>query len=217
MISSLLQALACTSFTPPPPPPAQALPCSIPPSHPSSVYSDGFALNIGSDSWQPARVQDAYTAAQQSGTNFKMFISFDMTALPCSSSSDASALQTYVNKYVNNPAQLMYNGKAVFSSFSGSTCQFGTGSVSQGWSSVFGGANVVFIPSFFIDPTQFNSLSSVMGGALNVSFFLLKTNPHKLILRLILFFFLVEWWMAYRPYYQCRSYFHYPGGSNLCP
>jgi glucan endo-1,3-alpha-glucosidase len=37
---------------------------------------DGFALNIGSDDWQEARVADAYAAAQ--GTKFQLFISFDM-------------------------------------------------------------------------------------------------------------------------------------------
>lgn len=39
---------------------------------------DAFALNVGSDSWQPARVADAYTAAQQSNTGFKLFFSLDM-------------------------------------------------------------------------------------------------------------------------------------------
>lgn len=33
---------------------------------------DGFVLNLGSDSWQPARVQDAYNAARDSGTGFKV-------------------------------------------------------------------------------------------------------------------------------------------------
>ena len=40
---------------------------------------DGFALNIGSDDWQEARVADAYNAAR--GTKFKLFISFDMAYL----------------------------------------------------------------------------------------------------------------------------------------
>jgi glucan endo-1,3-alpha-glucosidase len=33
---------------------------------------DGFMLNIGTDSWQPARVADAYNAAANSGTGFKV-------------------------------------------------------------------------------------------------------------------------------------------------
>lgn len=34
---------------------------------------DGFALNMGRDSWEPARVADAYAAAEAQG-NFKMFL-----------------------------------------------------------------------------------------------------------------------------------------------
>lgn len=43
-----------------------------------TVSSDGFALNVGRDDWQPARVADAYQAARDSGRNFKLFLSFDM-------------------------------------------------------------------------------------------------------------------------------------------
>lgn len=48
---------------------------------------DGFALNIGTDSWQPDRVAKAYAAASQLGNSFKMFLSFDMTVMECGSSS----------------------------------------------------------------------------------------------------------------------------------
>jgi len=40
---------------------------------------DAFALNIGIDSWEPDQVANAYDAAKDSGTDFKLFISFDMT------------------------------------------------------------------------------------------------------------------------------------------
>lgn len=33
---------------------------------------DGFALNMGPDSWQPDRIKDAYNAAAASGTGFKV-------------------------------------------------------------------------------------------------------------------------------------------------
>lgn len=39
----------------------------------ASYGIDAFALNVGSDSWQPARVADAYTAA--AATGFKLFMS----------------------------------------------------------------------------------------------------------------------------------------------
>jgi glucan endo-1,3-alpha-glucosidase len=41
---------------------------------------DGFALNVGIDSWQPQRVAWAYAAAL--GTSFKLFVSLDMTYVP---------------------------------------------------------------------------------------------------------------------------------------
>jgi glucan endo-1,3-alpha-glucosidase len=39
---------------------------------------DAFALNVGTDPWQKDRVKDAFDAARDSGTGFKMFMSFDM-------------------------------------------------------------------------------------------------------------------------------------------
>lgn len=41
--------------------------------------SDAFALNVGREDWQKARVADAYAAALQLQTDFKLFLSFDMT------------------------------------------------------------------------------------------------------------------------------------------
>ncbi|WVO19777.1 uncharacterized protein IAS62_001067 [Cryptococcus decagattii] len=55
---------------------------------------DGFALNMGSDYWQPARIADAYSVAASTG--FKLFLSLDMTVLSCSSSSDAASLVSIV-------------------------------------------------------------------------------------------------------------------------
>lgn len=45
----------------------------------SDVNSDAFALNVGHEDWQRARVADAYAAALQLQTDFKLFLSFDMT------------------------------------------------------------------------------------------------------------------------------------------
>lgn len=47
----------------------------------SSAGIDAFALNVGTDPWQPDRVKDAYDAAAESGTGFKVFMSFDMTCV----------------------------------------------------------------------------------------------------------------------------------------
>jgi glucan endo-1,3-alpha-glucosidase len=64
----------------------------------SSKGIDGFALNLGSDVWEADRVADAYAAAVASGTGFKMFFSFDMTAMSCSSAADAGALSTRMRR-----------------------------------------------------------------------------------------------------------------------
>ncbi|OWZ54809.1 glucan endo-1,3-alpha-glucosidase agn1 [Cryptococcus neoformans c45] len=124
---------------------------------------DGFALNIGSDNWQPARVADAYSAAASTG--FKMFLSLDMTVLSCSSSSDAANLVSIVQKYANAAAQATYEGKVLVSTFAGSDCAFS-------WQSDFvdvlssAGIDIFFIPSIFSDVSTFSS-NIWMDGELN--------------------------------------------------
>jgi glucan endo-1,3-alpha-glucosidase len=137
----------------------------------ASYGIDGFALNMGSDYWQPARIADAYTAAQQSGTGFKMFLSLDMTVMSCSSWTDASALVGLVATYATHPNQAMRNGKVLVSTFAGSDCTFGTGSA-DGWQHAFvdqlksQGVDIFFVPSVFSDPSTFQS-NSWMDGELN--------------------------------------------------
>lgn len=133
---------------------------------------DGFALNVGSDSWQPQQVASAYQAAQQSGTGFKLFMSFDMTALPCNTADDAAALRNYITTYAKHPNQFMYNGRVYASTFAGESCTFGQGSAVAGWKSQFiqqlTGTNAVhFVPSFFIDPSAFNTYNGVIDGMFN--------------------------------------------------
>lgn len=40
---------------------------------------DGFALNVGSDTWQPSQVAKAYAAAKALNSGFKLFLSLDMS------------------------------------------------------------------------------------------------------------------------------------------
>jgi glucan endo-1,3-alpha-glucosidase len=111
---------------------------------------DGFALNIGSDDWQEARVADAYTAAR--GTKFKLFISFDMAycpfssrvylvtqsvldrVIPCGSRADAERIRKYILSHQSHPNQMKFSDRIVVSTFAGESCRFGTGSLNQGWS-----------------------------------------------------------------------------------
>ncbi|KAL7412808.1 glycoside hydrolase [Mrakia frigida] len=138
----------------------------------SAAGFDGFALNIGTDSWQWTQVASAYQAAQDSGTGFKMFLSFDMTVLPCSSYDNAAALRSYITTYAAHPNQAWYGGKILASTFAGSDCTFGQGGWTAGWQTAFkdvlsnAGTPVYFMPSVFTDPSTFGS-ASAMDGELN--------------------------------------------------
>ncbi|KAF9490246.1 glycoside hydrolase family 71 protein [Pleurotus eryngii] len=125
---------------------------------------DAFALNIGYGGWYPNSVAAAYTAALQY-PNFKLFISFDMTSIPCSSPEDANAIYELIAKYKAHPNQLYYKGAPLASTFGGEHCYFGTGSVNQGWTSVMrrDGLRVTFIPSFFIPPAASKDYSVLDG------------------------------------------------------
>ena len=111
---------------------------------------DGFALNIGSDDWQAARVADAYAAAL--GTKFQLFISFDMAyrfhfrfvvilsltpfpyrIIPCGSHTDVERIQKYITDYRLHPNQMRFNDRIVVSTFAGESCRFGTNDLNQGW------------------------------------------------------------------------------------
>ncbi|KAJ3709955.1 glycoside hydrolase [Lentinula raphanica] len=138
---------------------------------------DGFALNMGSDDWQPARVADAYAAAQNSSLDFKMFLSLDMSILPCSTVNDASSLRALVTTYLSHPNQLRYSrGSAtqlpLVSTFAGESCTFGQGSVSDGWRTQFAQhpdlqGKITFVPSFFVSPTQMSQFQGVVDGTFN--------------------------------------------------
>ncbi|KAK7469233.1 hypothetical protein VKT23_003722 [Stygiomarasmius scandens] len=138
---------------------------------------DGFALNIGRDEWQPDRVTDAYQAALQSGLAFKMFLSLDMSSLPCASTSDAQSLRSLVLKFSSHPNQLVYSKPAsnsgnplpLVSTFAGETCTFGLDTPANAWRSQFTENDelkdkITFVPSFFIDPGSFKDFEGVMDG-----------------------------------------------------
>ncbi|OCF33259.1 hypothetical protein I316_05000 [Kwoniella heveanensis BCC8398] len=132
----------------------------------SAAGIDGFALNIGQESWQVDRSKDAYSAAGSSG--FKLFLSLDMTSLQCSSSSDGDNLVSIVKQFASLPAQAQHEGKVLVSTFAGSDCSFG-GST---WQEAFfdkltnAGVNIFFVPSVFSDPSTFAS-NTWMDGELN--------------------------------------------------
>ncbi|KAJ7449251.1 glycoside hydrolase family 71 protein [Mycena latifolia] len=125
---------------------------------------DAFALNIGSDDWQEKQVQKAFDAVR--GFDFNLFISFDMTAIPCSVPSDALRLQKY-RKFQGLPNYQRINSKPLVSTFAGQDCKFGNSSSNDGWYyAVKQFEPIYFMPSFFVDPAKFSEYD-VMDGAFN--------------------------------------------------
>ncbi|KAI0763934.1 glycosyl hydrolase family 71-domain-containing protein [Trametes elegans] len=150
---------------------------------------DAFALNVGSDPWEPSQIANAYAAAGEynskhtnasttsadlanitSGGPFKLFLSFDMSSFSCSKATDVQPLQTYIKTYANNTSQMTYNGRMFVSTFAGESCTFGaTGSLDQAWANAVKPANsslpgVWFMPSFFVDPKTFPNLTVIDGA-----------------------------------------------------
>ncbi|KIO26834.1 glycoside hydrolase family 71 protein [Tulasnella calospora MUT 4182] len=115
---------------------------------------DAFVLNFGSPSWELDRMQDGYNAAATAG--FKMFLSFDMTSLTCTSTADANSISSTIVRWANHAAQLKDSNGAVYvGTFSGENCYFGQGDFATGWIQAVktgprnSGVTTKFIPSFF--------------------------------------------------------------------
>ncbi|KAI0916454.1 hypothetical protein AcV5_002948 [Taiwanofungus camphoratus] len=127
---------------------------------------DAFALNVGADYWEPSQVANAYSAAAQLNTTFKLFISFDMTSLPCTSASDINILQYYINTYASHPNQQLYRGRVFTSAFAGESCTFGAATLNDGWISAVktNVAATYFVPAFFVNPAIFPNLTVMDGG-----------------------------------------------------
>ncbi|KAI0316035.1 glycoside hydrolase [Amylostereum chailletii] len=133
---------------------------------------DGFVLNTGAG--QQDRVSLAFQAAQELGTGFKLFMSFDMSAMPCATEDDAAVLRKYITDYAQHPNQLIYKGRVYATTFAGQECKFGQGSVVTGWATQFsrhpdltGMNRVYFVPGFFIDPATFPTYNDVIDGSIN--------------------------------------------------
>ncbi|KAF5340761.1 hypothetical protein D9611_007495 [Ephemerocybe angulata] len=144
---------------------------------------DGFSLNTGKDAWEPARIADAYQAALESKLDFKLFISLDMTSIPCASADDGAFIRKLVLDHASHPNQLKYTStgaaggegdRAFVSTFAGENCKFGNGGASapDAWRGAFTQhpdvkGKVYFVPSFFIDPATFKTFAGVMDGDFN--------------------------------------------------
>jgi glucan endo-1,3-alpha-glucosidase len=114
-------------------------------------FRDALALNIGSDHWQPNQVQNAYNAAQQLGTGFKLFLSLDFTAMSCSLGDVVSR----VNQVSHHPNQFKINGRVFVSSFSGGCLG------DSGWASVKARTNAYIMPFIWGLEGQFHNWRSL--------------------------------------------------------
>ncbi|KAI0074840.1 glycoside hydrolase family 71 protein [Panus rudis PR-1116 ss-1] len=130
---------------------------------------DGFALNVGQESWQLDRVADCFIALQDLSLPFEVFLSFDMSSFPSSTHEDAHRLGDYLRHFGRHPNYLRYEGRAVISTFAGESSLFGFGDLDHAWQHVKAVCSnaikgpVHFIPSFFIDPRRYPSLKCMDG------------------------------------------------------
>jgi len=128
-----------------------------------AVGIDGFALNVGSDSWTWARVDTAYAAAAAVG--FKVFISFDMNYY-----SSASVIVSKIATYAHNSSQFTYNNKVFVSTFAGEYVTLGAANANAGWQNVKNslsgqGISIYFVPNWSgVDGNTVFSNNPVMDG-----------------------------------------------------
>ncbi|KAF8161484.1 glycoside hydrolase family 71 protein [Crassisporium funariophilum] len=135
---------------------------------------DGFVLNVGREEWQKQRSADCFTASTRlpDSTKFKLFFSFDMTSIPGNSAGDAQLFRNYLSQHSKSPRMFRHprTGGVVVSTFAGENSTFGQGSVENGWAYLKNELNkitpIYFIPSFFINPARYPSISA-MDGAFN--------------------------------------------------
>ncbi|KDR75488.1 hypothetical protein GALMADRAFT_247930 [Galerina marginata CBS 339.88] len=135
---------------------------------------DGFVLNVGAEDWQRHRCADCFAASRRlpGSASFKFFFSFDMSSIPGNAADDIQFFRNYLGTHARDPRMFRHprTGGVVISTFSGENCTFGKGSMESGWAHLKFELNkifpIYFVPSFFIDPACYPSISA-MDGAFN--------------------------------------------------
>ncbi|KAL4788454.1 glycosyl hydrolase family 71-domain-containing protein [Aspergillus varians] len=120
------------------------------------AHIDGFALNIApQDDYTDRVLQKAYHAAERIG-NFSLFISFDyLSGGPW----PLDRVITIINEYKNRPAQYLYKGKPLVSTFEG------TQNWAE-WPQIKSATGCMFMPSWTsLSPAGLHSVQSVIDGA----------------------------------------------------
>ncbi|PCH06976.1 Glycoside hydrolase, family 71 [Penicillium occitanis (nom. inval.)] len=113
-----------------------------------NVGFDAFALNLMSlEDWSTEAVASLFTAA--SGTDFKLFFSFDMGHF-----TDPSQFLPILEQYASHDNYYLYDNRPFVSTFDGGQLTFGSSSPNAGWQSTFkdaasaAGIDVFFVPDF---------------------------------------------------------------------
>ena len=121
------------------------------------AHIDGFALNIGADSYTQTQLDNAYAAATAVG-GFSLFISFDYAANSAWTTSD---VQSMMARYGGQSPQFQLNSKAVVSTFEGGD------STSTDWGAI--GSQFSLVPDWSSNQGDFVSSGKVnnVAGALN--------------------------------------------------
>jgi hypothetical protein len=105
----------------------------------ASALIDGFALNVGDDSFTDTQLSNAYNAAESYGSNFKLFISFDYSAVP---GYDPNKIISRINAHSGSPAQYNYTlGRPLASTFEG-------WQNAGDWANIKNQTNAFFIPDY---------------------------------------------------------------------
>lgn len=106
---------------------------------------------MGGDSWQRTQIASAYAAAAALGTNFKLFISFDFSAMGC----DVNDIVDRVNQFASHPNQFRIDGRPMISSFTGRCLG------NSGWASLKAQTNGYLMPFIEGIEGQFDSWTSL--------------------------------------------------------
>lgn len=107
---------------------------------------------------------DAYAAAAEASSPFKMFLSLDFSVWPCSTWDHAATVVDYIAQFAKLPAQAVYKGRPLVSTFLGSQCSFGQGGDwNRGWDQAVRkpllarGVDMHFVPVIFDDTSSFKN------------------------------------------------------------
>ncbi len=105
----------------------------------AAAHIDGFALNMAvGEATNGASLANAFTAANNLGSGFKLFFSFDYAGNGLWNKADVISL---LNQYISNPAYYRRGSQPLVSTFEGPAA-------SADWPAIKAATNCFFIPSW---------------------------------------------------------------------